>query len=103
MDLTLFGFRADFDPNNKILKQEPFIYRGEEYFISTVDLGVDHGYEGIPLYYETMIFKDDWSDLFCDRYLDKETALKGHENVLNDIENEDLVLVDGYFEYRRTE
>lgn len=76
-----FGYREDYDEKNRIVKQENVIYKDKEYLISTVDLGIDHGYGHITgVYWETMIFpKGDWSDLYCDRYQSLDDAKAGHE------------------------
>lgn len=97
---VLFRYREDYDPENRIVKQEYGTYKGKEYFVSTVDLGMDHQYgEGEPLYYETMIFlKDSWIDLYCDRYTTREEALAGHNHVIECFKRDLMILVDGYFE-----
>lgn len=53
---------------------------GEEYWVSTVLLGLDHQFlpDGPPLIFETMVFKGDASDLDCDRYSTLEQAEIGH-------------------------
>lgn len=100
MDYSKFGYREDYDPENRIVKQEYVTYKGKEYFISTVDLGMDHSFGlGEPLYYETMIFlKDSWTDLYCDRYTTREEALAGHNHVIESFKKDLMILVDGYFE-----
>lgn len=51
--------------------------------ISTVFLGIDHGWGGTPLIYETMIFyQGSDSDLACDRYPTRELAWAGHQVML---------------------
>lgn len=90
-------FRSDFDYEKRIVKQEYLEYKGKEYFISTVDLGINHnrGFFDVPLYYETMIFpKDDYVDLYCARYPDRETALAEHEKLVNTIKNGNLKLIN---------
>lgn len=43
------GYRKDFDWNNRFKKQEIVEVNGNEYFVSTVDLGLDHSFgEGEP-------------------------------------------------------
>lgn len=57
MNLTKLGFRKDYDPNNKVIKQEDIEFQGKILFVSTVDLGLDHSWgKGPELYWETMIF-----------------------------------------------
>ena len=52
--------------------------------VSTVFLGIDHGFAGAPLLFETMIFDDDESklDLACWRYSTRAEALAGHADAL---------------------
>jgi hypothetical protein len=58
---------------------------GEIVWVSTVKLGVDHGFGGTPKWYETMVFKchpdgrvESWSELDCERYETAEEAVAGH-------------------------
>jgi len=61
--------------------------------------------------YETMIFGDGYSDLFCATYDTREEAQKGHSKILEDIKDGKLVFesnVDewnshGYFVYASTD
>lgn len=83
-DLEKYGFRKGFSFENRFdLKNEI-----NGYLISTVDLGIDHSFgTEKPLYYETMIFKKDGSDidfndLYCERYSTEEEAIKGHEKAI---------------------
>lgn len=46
-------------------------------WVSTVFLGLDHGYNGIPVLFETMVFGGDY-DLSCDRYHTWAEAEAGH-------------------------
>jgi hypothetical protein len=56
--------------------------------VSTVRLTIDHGFDGVPKWYETMVFpaKDgkiiDYGDLFCERYTTEEEATAGHQAVV---------------------
>jgi hypothetical protein len=45
--------------------------------ISTVFLGLDHGYGGSPILWETMIFGGS-HDSYCERYTSRAAALEGH-------------------------
>ncbi len=51
-------------------------------WVSTVELCIDHGFGGTPLWYETMVFDQKsaqpWSELAMDRYETKAEALAGH-------------------------
>lgn len=64
-----------------------------DYLVSTVDLGINHSFNEIPLYYETMIFKvidgkTNFNDLYCDRYTTEEQARVGHEKAIKYVRNE---------------
>lgn len=48
--------------------------------VSTVFLGINHGTENNPLWFETMIFGGA-CDKYCDRYATYDEAIKGHEKV----------------------
>ena len=81
------GYREDFDPNNRIIKQDYFELGDRRYFMSTVDLGIDHSFfNDKPIYWETMIFDhtngDDFGDLYCERYSSVEDAITNHERIL---------------------
>lgn len=55
------------------------------YVVSTVWLGLDHGwYNDRPIIFETMVFHDlgDWVDFDCKRYCTEEEALAGHHEML---------------------
>ena len=70
---------------NSVVKQEDV----GDYRISTVFLGLDHGYLGGGLLlFETMVFKIkgkkiDYSDLDMERYPDYAEAVKGHKRMVN--------------------
>lgn len=84
------------DQSYKILKQDTI----GKYFVSTVWLGLDHGWrlvaerEGLPYFptiFETMVFKEDqrdeddeW-DRFQERYCTQEEALEGHAKVCEEV------------------
>lgn len=55
-------------------------YLGEIH-VSTVWLGLDHGFGGPPLIFETMIFGGE-HDQYQDRYSTKEQAIEGHQHAL---------------------
>ncbi len=52
--------------------------------VSTIWLGTDHNYhwEGPPLLFETMVFKNGASDIYCDRYSTWQEAEQGHERAI---------------------
>lgn len=53
----------------------------DDTLVSTVFLGLDHGFGGRPQWFETMVFKDDTggADLDMHRYETLEEAKSGHE------------------------
>lgn len=59
----------------------------ELYEVSTVWLGLDHGFgRGAPLIFETMVFLDGTvEDTYLQRYATKEEAMAGHEAVCAEI------------------
>lgn len=93
-------FREDFDKDNRVVAQNDFEFDGKEYWMSTVDLGVDHQFgEGPPLYFETMIFpRGTFRDMYCNRYTDRETAHERHAQLFKNITDGKYQIVDGYFE-----
>lgn len=63
----------------------------EQVMVSTVYLQIDHGYDGVPLWYETMVFKcdaagkvTDWLELDCERYSTRDEAIEGHGRMVAD-------------------
>lgn len=81
------GYREDFDPNNRIIKQDYFELGDRRYFMSTVDLGIDHSFfNDKPIYWETMIFDhtngENFGDLYQERYSSLEDAIANHERIL---------------------
>ena len=98
-NLEVFGFRKDYNPNKRIVKQEYVTYKNKRYFVSTVDLGLNHRFgEGNPLYYETMIFNAEHDCVYCDRYETREKAQKGHDEIIKLINENKMELKNGYFE-----
>lgn len=81
--LLKIGYRTDFDFEDNVIKQECVELDGKNYFISTVDLGMNlnNFFGGKPLYYETMIFDEAERGIFQTRYDKKENAVRGHEKV----------------------
>lgn len=58
---------------------------GGDMWVSTVWLGLDHGFgSGPPLIFETMVFGDDtgWMDLDMTRYATEEAAYVGHDQTV---------------------
>ena len=85
-----YGFRKDYDPKKRIVAQHYFYLNDDKYFISTIDLGIDHSFlEEYPVYYETMIFemtKNFGEPIFMKRYETREEALNNHNIILENIE-----------------
>lgn len=71
-----------------------------EIVVSTVDLELNHGFEGKELYYETMIFpneiySDKYESLDCHyqyRYETKQEAIKGHKKVIELLKKEKFTI-----------
>lgn len=82
------GYREGFDWDNRIIRQDYFQLDDRRYFMSTVDLGLDHsfGFSDKPIYWETMIFDhtygEDFDDVYCERYSSLEDAIANHERIL---------------------
>lgn len=56
------------------------------YRVSTVWLGIDHGFGGhAPIIFETMVFKEDESDLDCRRYSTLRAAQIGHAEMVTEV------------------
>ena len=81
--------------SDKVVKQE-YVKdpRGDGMvWVSTVRLSVDHGYNGIPKWYETYIFKAndegtevaDWGEEWGNRYTTEDQARDGHESVMTQL------------------
>jgi hypothetical protein len=62
-----------------------------KYLVSTVFLGLDHGWEGDPLWFETMVFNTGgatpWLDLGMHRYRTYDEAVVGHASMVKEVEN----------------
>lgn len=92
------GYREDYDEKNRVVAQDNIEYKGKTYRVSTVDLGLDHGFGGSkPLYWETMIFEDNsWHDLYMERYSSRTDAKNRHEEILKHFRKGN-VIIDGDF------
>lgn len=91
MNLEQFGFRKDFDMNNRFdLKTQV-----GKYEVSTVDLGLNHQFDETlpPLYYETMIFikgntfeerhnEENPFEYYQERYTTEKQAREGHKKAV---------------------
>lgn len=62
--------------------------------VSTVFLGIDHGFFGVPKWFETMIYREGSGNSFLDfqnRYTTWDEALEGHSDVVERLKRgEDL-------------
>jgi len=67
------------DRSNKIVKQDRIFFG--RYLVSTVFLGVDHGWGSTPKFFETMILDRKFRDLYCERYEKRSQALEGHNRI----------------------
>ena len=77
-------FVDEFNGNDRTIALD----KNGEFVISTVKLMFDHGFGGVPLWYETMVFNSNssMSDLYMDRYATKEEALEGHKKAVKLVE-----------------
>ena len=94
-----FGFREDYDPDKRIVKQDIIKIYNDEYFISTVDLGTNHSFiENYDEYFETMIFKNnDYNGIYERRYATREQALENHNLLVDNLNNESRVVENSIF------
>lgn len=73
---------------NEILKKGEQVIKKTKcgpYLISTIFLVIDHGFDGVPIHFETIIFCDDQDDPlanFQERYKTYEEAILGHEKLV---------------------
>lgn len=71
------------------------------YMISTIFLGIDHGFGGRPLWFETMVFGGEkfWRDYFEEQYMERyetfDEAKAGHERITNLIKSGDKSFLSG--------
>lgn len=59
--------------------------------VSTVFLGIDHNFGGVPMLFETMVFLGDHGDTddrYMRRYSTRQEALDGHELVVEELKRE---------------
>lgn len=95
MDFSKFGFREDFDYENRFDLKTTV----GKYEVSTVDLGLNHQLiDGLPpLYYETMIFikgnnfeerhkEHNHFEYYQERYTTEEEAIEGHKKAIKVVE-----------------
>lgn len=72
-------------------------FDGRAINVSTVYLGIDHGWSvDVPLIYETMVFADlSWIDEACWRYATPSAALDGHRRVVEALVELGAEIVNG--------
>lgn len=59
-----------------------------DYFVSTVFLSLDYGSGyGIPVLFETIVFKDDYDTIDMMRYTRKSFAIEGHKKAVEWVKN----------------
>lgn len=71
-----------FETADRIVKQDEL---SNGYFVSTIFLGLDHGFaDSEHLWFETMVFQseDDLDDLDCCRYETWDQAEEGHKTMV---------------------
>lgn len=81
--------------DRKRVAQDDVVIDGQTYWVSTVFLGIDHGYDNnsVPVVFETMVFAKDsggninYSELYMNRYSYYDDALAGHEYVVSNLES----------------
>ena len=78
IDTATFSRLAS-DLNYRVIDQEDVLTQtGDTFWVSTVWLGIDHGFMSpAPIIFETMIFGDSMIDEFCERYATEEAAKAG--------------------------
>ena len=80
---------ASEDFNRKVVCQETF----EDYWVSTVFLGLDHGFNNEePILFETMVFPPnrDWSEIYCNRCSTWEEAEEMHKETIAKLEKGEI-------------
>ena len=96
MDLRNFGYREGFNFENRFHLETEVKYKNKKYRVSTVDLGIDHGFgEAPPLYYETMIFnetdeEENPFEYYQERYTTEKEAKKRHNEIIEKFTNNDV-------------
>ena len=81
-------YRKDYDSNKRIVKQDKIKICNDEYFISTIDLGINFSCIKCRVeYFETMIFKNNNYDhaVYLRRYATRKEALKNHNLLVDNL------------------
>jgi hypothetical protein len=73
------------NPNRKVVGYDELTdLNGDEVRVSTVFLGLDHGWSGSkPILWETMIFGGENDQAYQERYASYEQAIEGHQKAIN--------------------
>src|SRR5271157_2085879 len=76
----------DRDDTQRVVKQENV----GKFWVSTVFLGIDHNFgfrDPTPILFETMIFDESPSEKWCQRYPTYQTALEGHNLIVEKLKD----------------
>ena len=75
----------DNNPNRKTVGYDELKdLHGDDVRVSTVFLGLDHGWSGSkPILWETMIFGGENDQAYQERYASYEQAIEGHQKAIN--------------------
>ena len=78
------------ESKDKIVKQENVEIKGHKYYVSTIFLGIDHGFgfskSSKPILFETMIFPEEESENWEEyqtRCCTLEESIKQHQEAIN--------------------
>ena len=94
--MEMMDWAAAQNPEYKRVAQDTIEKGGRKYWVSTVWMGIDHGFgrAKAPLIFETMVFDAGQmsvghlgEDLWMDRYATKTEALAGHEEICRRVRN----------------
>jgi hypothetical protein len=62
------------------------------YRVSTVFLGLDHGFDSDIQLFETMVFPEDsYAEVYCARYATWEEAEDGHRNAVDMVKRSEIL------------
>lgn len=83
---TLTEWSKFYEEKNRHVAKSYYQRHGKRIWVSTVFLGLDHGFDGVPLFFETMVFEVAGTklghDIYCDRYSTYDEAKEGHQQML---------------------
>jgi hypothetical protein len=83
-DLDIWAHWLGHDERRIVRQQRWTNNDGQQVFVSTVFLGLDHsfGQHGLPVLWETMVFIDEESDKDMRRYVSRAAAIRGHNDLV---------------------